>query len=450
MKKNIIRIIAALCLLGIALSVGCIASGNTIGAVLKAIFSEDQSTGQSGLSESELAQPTSQIIERGRYLARIGNCMPCHTAKGSDVYAGGREFKTAFGALYSPNITSDVSTGLGAWSATDFWKAIHLGRSKNGHLMYPAFPYTNYTKITRRDADALYLYFKTVPAVVRVNQSHDLQFPYNQRFLLNIWRALYFRPGVFEAQPQFDEQWNRGAYLVQGLGHCSACHTARNRLGATNEQSDLAGGLMPTLDWYAPSLTGSAHLGLGEWTSQDVFDLLKTGVSKRGSVFGPMSEVVSESLQYMNDQDTRAMVTYLKALPETPEQLQQASQDWRFPPVPAHDKARLLTLGSQLYQKYCIECHQAGGKGMAPHYPPLVANRSITMYSAVNAIRMVLNGGYPPSTQGNPRPYGMPPFRHQLSDDEVAAVVSYVLSAWGNNAEPVSAEEVGRYRSIPD
>ena len=384
--------------------------------------------------------PAAQVA-RGAYLAKAGDCMACHTTRGGAAYAGGRALQTPFGSVLSPNITSDKETGIGSWSADDFWRALHNGKSKDGRMLYPAFPYTNYTKIQRADADALYAFFQAVPAQKQANRPHELRFPYNQQIALAAWRALYFTPAVFREQSGQSVEWNRGAYLVQGLGHCSACHSSRNSLGGTDE--GLSGGLIPVLGWYAPSLTSDAEAGLGDWDTAHIVQLLKTGVSPRATVFGPMAEVVRESLQYLDDKDVNAMAVYLKALPATAQAI----------PAPAPDASpqakAVLAAGAKLYETHCVECHLANGKGMPPAYPPLAGNRALTTESAVNPIRIVLNGGFAPGTAGNPRPYGMPAFGPVLNDAEVAAVVTYLRASWGNRAGAVSALDVNRYRSVP-
>ncbi|NGZ84002.1 c-type cytochrome [Duganella aceris] len=382
-----------------------------------------------------------QKIARGAYLAKAGDCMACHTTRGGQQYAGGRALQTPFGSVVSPNITSDRDTGIGGWSADEFWRALHNGKSRDGRLLYPAFPYTNYTRITRDDADALYAYFQSVPAVRQANLPHQLRFPYNQQFMLAAWRALYFKPAVFREDSKQSVDWNRGAYLVQGLGHCSACHSARNQLGASDGEG-LSGGLIPVLGWYAPSLNANAEAGLGEWLQPHIAQLLKTGVSPRATVFGPMAEVVRESLQYLSDADINAMAVYLKALPS-----EGGKSDYEREKAP--EAVAFLAAGAKLYDKHCVDCHGAGGAGLPPGYPPLAGNRALTMEQAVNPIRIVLNGGFAPGTAGNPRPYSMPPFSHTLSDIEVAQVVSYLRSAWGNNAPPVTGNDVNRYRAIP-
>ncbi|WP_154393335.1 c-type cytochrome, partial [Bordetella pertussis] len=197
-----------------------------------------------------------ELVEQGRYLARAGNCMACHTARGGQAYAGGTPIPTPFGTLYGPNITPDAETGIGGWSADDFWQVLHNGKGPGGRLLYPAFPYTEYTRMTRADADALYAFLRTVEPVRQASRPHELASPYDQRLLLAAWRALYFEPGGPQADPGQSLQWNRGRYLTEGLGHCAACHTPRNSLGATRAAEALGGGMIDGLGWYAPPLTG--------------------------------------------------------------------------------------------------------------------------------------------------------------------------------------------------
>ena len=385
---------------------------------------------------------TKRQIARGEYLTRAGNCMSCHTARGGKSYAGGRTVPTPFGNIYTSNLTPDKTTGIGNWTSDDFWQAMHDGRSKDGSLLYPAFPYTSYTRVTRADSDAMFAYLQTIPAVQQKNIEPALRFPYNQRFLLYAWRALYFRPGQYVNDDRKSVEWNRGAYLTQGLGHCSACHSPRDSFGGTGLQAELGGGMIPMLNWYAPPLNGDRDNGLGNWQASHLAAFLKTGTSPHRAVSGPMAEVVSGSLQYMTHEDVNAMTAYLQSLP------QQIA-----PPVASSENTRedqrkvVLELGRKLYDNQCATCHQAAGEGVASTYPALAGSNAIKSPLATNPIRMVLNGGYPPSTEGNPRPYGMPPFGQSLNDEEVAAVVSYIRNAWGNQASIVSTSEVNRYRS---
>jgi mono/diheme cytochrome c family protein len=382
---------------------------------------------------------TTQVIKTGEYLARAGDCVACHTAAGGREFAGGRAMPTPFGNLYVPNITPDEETGIGQWTADEFYRMMHTGVSRDGTLMYPAMPFASYTKVTRADSDAIYAYLMSVVPVKQRNRPHELRFPFNKRELLVGWRALYFKEGEYVPDPKQSAQWNRGAYLVEGLGHCSMCHTAINRLGGSREEQAFEGGMIPNQNWYAPSLTSNREAGLGDWSIKDIVDLLQVGVSNRGTVYGPMAEVVYNSLQYLSDEDVEAMAVYLKSLPQ---------RDAEPPPT---SEARLvdpgvMELGRGLYVRQCAVCHGAEGKGHAPHFPPLAANQSITMASPVNPIRMVLNGGYPPGTKKNPRPYGMPPYSHVLNDREVAAVVTYIRVAWGNNGTPVTPAEANELR----
>lgn len=383
---------------------------------------------------------TPEQVARGAYLARAGNCMACHTERGGMPYAGGRAIQTPFGAIYAPNITPDGQTGIGTWTADDFWRALHNGKSKDGSLLYPAFPYPNYTKVTRADADAMFAYLRTLTPIQAPNREPELRFPFNQRLLLAGWRALYFRPGTYQPVPARDGEWNRGAYLVQGLGHCSACHTPRNAFGATQEKAEFSGAMIPMLGWHAAALTGEAETGLGKWSVQDLADLLGTGISMRGAASGPMAEVVRESLQHLSTQDIRAMAVYLKSLSGSAAKPGQ--------PAPQPGDENTLKLGATLYEEHCADCHKAAGEGAPPHYPALAGNRAVVLATPANAIRALLHGGYPPSTTGNPRPYGMPPFGPTLNDTQAAAVLSYIRNAWGNRAPIVTTEQVNRQRTV--
>jgi mono/diheme cytochrome c family protein len=383
------------------------------------------------------------LVKQGEYLARAGDCIACHTTPGGPLFAGGRPMPTPFGTLYSTNITPDPATGIGKWTADQFYALMHTGRSPDGGLIYPAMPFGSYTKVTRKDSDAIFAYLRSVPPVHAPDRPHDLRFPYNNRSLILGWRTLFFQQGEYQPDKSKSDEWNRGAYLVQGLGHCSMCHTPINALGGSSESQAFEGGLIPMQDWYAPSLTSNKEAGLGEWSIKDISDLLRTGVSARGTVYGPMAEVVYNSLQYMTDEDTRAMAVYLKSLGQgrPPEPVVST--------IPTTESSLLMRLGQTVYDTHCATCHGAQGRGMPPDYPPLAGNQSIQMASAVNPIRLVLNGGYPPGTEGNPMPYGMPPFAQTLSDDEVAAVVSFIRSSWGNRGDAVSARQANELRSAP-
>lgn len=376
---------------------------------------------------------------RGAYLAQAGNCMGCHTAQGGQPYAGGRNLSTPFGTFVTPNITPDRTTGIGQWSEQDFWRALHEGKSRDGRPLYPAFPYTEYTKITREDSDAIFAHLQTLAPVSQNNPPNRISFPYNFQPLLSLWRAVYFKPGVYQPETAKSREWNRGAYLVQGLGHCNACHAERNPLGATGGDK-LGGGQIMGSNWYAPSLTSRLEAGSADWPIEEIIQLFTTGISPRSAASGPMAEVVRQSLQHLSKEDARAMAIYLKSLPETSPRLRAAA------PALTEQVQHWFQQGAKIYEKHCKDCHGASGQGAPGIYPPLAGNRGVTMTPPVNAVRSVLNGGYPPSTAGNPRPYGMPPFAQVLRGEEVALVLSYIRNAWGNRAGLVTAAEVDKSR----
>jgi mono/diheme cytochrome c family protein len=385
------------------------------------------------------AAPSDSLIARGAYLARAGNCQTCHTVQGGQAYAGGRGIATPFGTVFTSNLTPDDKTGIGTWSSAHFWRAMHNGRSKNGRLLYPAFPYTSYTQVTREDSDALFAYLRSLPAAVQPNQPHALRFPYQSQAALAVWRALYFSPGVYQPDAARSADWNRGAYLVKGLGHCAACHTARNALGASDTGLDLAGGLIPMQNWYAPSMTSPYEAGVGDWDRQHIVSLLKNGVSPRASVTGPMAEVVQRSTQYLSDADLGAMAQFLKELPP--------SHTTHPEPTPIKTQGESVERAAKLYEQHCAQCHGTKGEGIANAYPALAGNRAVTMSQAVNLVQIVLNGGYAPATAGNPRPFGMPPFVLVLNDADMALVLTHVRQSWGNRASEITPVEVNRIRA---
>jgi mono/diheme cytochrome c family protein len=396
--------------------------------------------GEAPLADDTAAQPSQAAeIERGRYLVTAGDCIACHTARGGRDYAGGRAIETPFGNVYSSNITPDAATGIGAWSRAEFWRALHNGRSKDGRLLYPAFPYPNFTLVTRADADAMYAFLRTLPPVEQRNRAHELRFPYDSALALAVWRALFFRPGEYVSNTAQAADWNRGAYLVRGLGHCDACHSERNALGAVSHPLELGGGLIALQNWYAPPLTSANGPGIADWDSAHVVAYLQTGISPRGAASGPMAEVVYRSTQHLAQRDLAAIAGYLSSLPRSTGDSARASAS--VVPDPAA-RAR----GEQIYADHCATCHGADGAGAPPVYPALAGNRNAGEGPPANAIHAVVNGGFPPVTAGNPRPYGMPPYFQVLDEAAIAAVVTYIRTAWGNNGTAVSTFDVQRYR----
>jgi len=395
--------------------------------------------GEDPLPEGSVAFDSSPAqVERGRYLALAGNCAGCHSIRGSAAYAGGLGIATPFGTIYTSNLTPDPQHGIGNWSAAHFWRAMHNGRSKDGRLLYPAFPYTSFTAVTRADSDAIYAYLRTVPADATPNMANKLRFPYDTQAALAVWRALSFKPAPFVADAAQSAEWNRGAYLVGGLGHCIACHGSRNALGATEDRRGLSGGLIPVENWYAPSLSSPREAGVAHWDRQQVVQLLKTGSTAQASVIGPMAAVVFRSTQYLTDSDLGAMASYLQKLPEEPSNGKTPAA--RTAPL-RRDEGTMVR-GAGIYAQRCAYCHGDNGQGAEGAYPPLAGNRAVTMDSAVNLMQIVRHGGFLPATVGNPRPYGMPPFGHVLDDEQIADVLSYVRGAWGNDAAPVSRRDM--------
>ena len=425
-------------------------------------------------------------LQRGAYLAKVGNCAACHTARGGAAFAGGKAISTPFGTVYTSNITPDAATGIGQWSADAFYRAMHEGRSADGHLLTPAFPYPNYTHVTRADSDDLHAYFMhSVAPVAQANKGHDLPFPFNTQLALAFWRTLFFEkadanivkntmnnsaaqavntPATRENEGENDSFQNktaqnaqnsevqRGAYLVRGLGHCSACHAERNVLGASvNDQFGdqfLSGALMPMQDWYAPSLVNPAETGVAHLPRQDVVALLKTGIALNASMLGPMAEVVAGSTQFWTDADLQATAAYLQSLPQLPSQIEMKNSTKSI----ASEKSKpvLFDKGAELFTQHCVTCHGEQGQGMRVEgsvaLPALAGNRAITLANTTNLVRIILAGGYAPSTAGNPRPFGMPPFVHVLNDEDIAAVTTYIRNAWGNQAASVTAADVVRQR----
>lgn len=385
-----------------------------------------------------------QLVEHGAYLARAGNCAACHTTKGEAAYAGGAAIETRFGRVYPGNLTPDPEHGLGQWSADAFWRAMHHGQSRDGRLLNPVFPYTSYTHLTREDSDALYAFLQSQAPVARPNPSQALRFPFSTQTALAVWRSLYFEPAMALPQPApalapaRTTEWNRGAYLVRGLGHCAACHATRDVLAGVSSGAEFTGGLMNEQGWYAPSLHDHREGGVADWHEDDVVRLLQTGVARdvSASVMGPMAEVVFHSTQHLTETDLRAMAVYLQHL-EPSESARSAREEAR-----PWDRA----LGQRLYETHCIDCHGAAGEGARNAYPPLAGNRAVTMASHVNPVQAILSGGFTPATAGHPQPFGMPPYRTLLTDAEIAAVASYIRQSWGNQAGAVSALDVQRVR----
>lgn len=406
------------------------------------------------VDKAAVAASSTKAMTRGEYLARIGDCVSCHTAAGGQALAGGVAIPTPFGTIYTSNITPDKSSGIGDWSRDDFWRAMHDGIDVHGDYLYPAFPFTSFTRVTRKDVDAIYDWLRTVKPVHQPNKPNTLSFPYSMRSLMSVWRALYFDEGTYKPDPAKSAQWNRGAYLVKGLGHCTECHTPRNWLGASEGGEKLSGAMIPRQHWYAPDLGTAEGNGLAGWSKRDIVAFLHTGRASKGIAYGPMAKVVNQSLQYLTKADVEAMATYLSDRSSEPT---PRVHDKFLPPPVRHRRAEhlnhLVVQGHAIYAKHCAACHGKNGEGQLDVYPALAGNSSILAKDPVNAIRKVLLGGFAPATKSWPRPYSMPPFIEKLSDREVALVVTYIRHAWHNRPHTdvpyatVSDDTVAKYRS---
>jgi mono/diheme cytochrome c family protein len=390
---------------------------------------------------AEPAAPAlSPAAEKGRYLATAGNCASCHTAEGGKPFAGGVAFPTDFGTIYSTNITQDAETGIGKWTADDFKKAMRQGVRPDGTHLYPAFPYTAFTALSDEDVAALYAFIKTLAPVSAPAKANTLKFPYDQRALMAVWKALFFKDARFVPVAGRAADVNRGAYLVEGLGHCSACHTPRNFLGAEKMDAFLTGGVyndavLPgqVRPWAAVNLT-PAPTGLGAWSAEDIAAYLKTGLSKRATTFGPMNEVVMNSTRHLSDDDIKAIAAYLKALP---------AKDQGTGPAASKE---VLAMGETVYTVRCGTCHLPTGLGSDTLGVSLVGSAVVQAPSPASLINNVLYGAKLPPAPFNSGRRTMTAFADELRDEEVAAVASYVRSAWGNKAGAVSPAEVARQR----
>jgi mono/diheme cytochrome c family protein len=391
-------------------------------------------------SASALAQ---DLASRGAYLAAAGNCSACHTADDGRDLAGGRAFVTDYGTIYSTNITPDDETGIGRWSLEDFSIAMRQGLRPGGEHLYPVFPYTSFTKLTDDDIGALYAYLKTVPAVKSEAPANDLGFPFDQRWALGLWKALFFTEGRYEPQPGQSEAWNRGAYLVEGLGHCGECHTPRNALGGMDADLALAGATyLDSVEgklsaWSASNLT-SAQTGLAAWSEDDIAEYLKLGFNHRAGVFGPMNAVI-ESTRQLTREDVQAMAVYLKSLPAAGE---------GGGPEPSED---VMRMGSIQYDIHCGTCHLPTGEGSPETGPPLVGSPVTLDSDPASLINITLYGAQLPSTAPSTEWQGrgwkrMEAYASKLSDEQAAALLSYIRHAWGHAAGAVSEAQVAAQR----
>ncbi len=404
----------------------------------------------------EPAASDTALIEQGRYLAAAGDCTACHTASGGKPFAGGLPIASPIGTIYSTNITPDATTGIGTYSMQDFDRAVRRGITRGGGTLYPAMPYPSYARMTDADVRALYAYFRFgVPAVQADNRNTDIPWPLSMRWPLAIWRKT-FAPDPqatgFDATAYKDPQVARGAYLVQGLGHCGTCHTPRAPTLQEVALSDrdgqpgayLSGGQV--IDgWVAVNLRGNAGDGLGRWSQQDIVDTLRTARNPHTAVVGSaMADVVVHSTQWLSNEDLVAMAAYLKTLPASAKDTSSFNAD------PATAKALQSGIndgrGAELYVDSCAACHRTDGEGYAHAFPKIAGNPTVLAHDPTTLVRLILAGSALPSTQDAPSNLGMPGFAWRLSDEEVAQLGTFVRSSWGNQAPKVTSAQVKAVR----
>ena len=375
---------------------------------------------------------TPELLAQGEYVARIGNCVTCHSTRGGVPFTGGRAFKTAWGTLFSTNLTPDRETGLGDWSLEEFRHAMRHGVSRNG-VLYPAFPYAHFALLDDADLDALFTWLRHLPVSAVEPTPNRLEFPASWRPALVGWRMLHYRPANPDAGTGASAQWQRGRYLVDGLGHCAMCHGTRGDMGSLPPEGYLAGGTIPGLGWYAPPLDTRQ---LQRWSETELADYLRGGSGVHGAAYGPMAEVVYSSLRHLRADDALAIAAFLKSVPARP----RAQERMRASAATSDE-------GARIYTRECKECHGADGRGEDGH-PPLVDAVALTAPDPVNAVRLILYGAMAPTTELNPRPRSMPPFVQKLSSAEIAAVTHYIRARWGDQPARLGANDVDAMHGI--
>jgi mono/diheme cytochrome c family protein len=380
-----------------------------------------------------LAQSSAEDIARGKALTEAGDCASCHTADPAKPFAGGKRIDTPFGGIYSPNLTPDRDTGLGGWSDGEFYRALHFGVARDGSRYYPAFPYPNFTKMTRQDVLAIRAYLAALAPVKNTPPPPELRWPFGYRVLMRGWNWLFFKPGVMMPDQHRSAEWNRGRYLVEGPGHCGACHTPKNILGADKRDQKFGGGEIGGM--FAPRLDGAARSGLKSWSVDDIAEYLQSGRNGRSHAGELMSEVVVNSTSRMSEEDVRAIAVYLKSLPAgAPE------------PVVTPPQQTQMADGEKLYKGACIACHEADGSGAPRIYPPLPGNANLQSADPSSTLRIILDGAETVTTPRAPNGGSMPAYAAKMSDQQIADVTTFIRNSWGNAAPAVSAAEVAKAR----
>jgi mono/diheme cytochrome c family protein len=382
------------------------------------------------------ATPDADQVRRGQYLVAAGDCMSCHLREGGEPFAGGLGLKTPFGVIYSSNITPDPQTGIGAWTSEQFYRAMHDGKGADGENLYPAFPYPWFRRASRADDDAIFAYLKTTPAVNYTPPQNQLPFPLSIRSMVGAWNLLFFDSHDFRSDPSQSAEWNRGAYLVNGLGHCGGCHTPKNTFGGGKSRQALYGGDLD--NWVAPDLTGNTRTGLGRWNIEDITEFLRTGRNAHAAAGGAMADVITYSTSLMNDDDRRAIATYLKG--------QTASPDIATSPPDAGAMQR----GAEIYSDACASCHLENGVGQPRLFPPLGHDAVLQQADPTGLEHLILAGVRVGTSPSRPSPLTMPSFAWKLTDQEIADVSTFIRNSWGNRAAPITATAVGEVRKRLD
>ncbi len=390
-------------------------------------------------------------IQKGKYLAKVGDCIACHTAPHGKDFAGGLPMLTPLGAIYTTNITPDPETGIGKYTESEFAKALRKGVAKDGHHLYPAMPYPSYAKVSDEDIHFLYAYFMNdVKPVRQTNKASDIPWPLNARWPLAIWNMVFLKEGVYKPNITKDASWNRGAYLTQGLGHCGACHTPRGiafqEKGLTETSSHFLGGAALE-GWSATNLRGDHNTGLGRWSEGDILAYLKYGANQHSSTFGTMTTVINNSTQAMEIQDLVGMSKYLKTLPANNDKSQKPYQ-YNTDATLVQFKQPTKYAGARLYQQYCSACHGQSGAGVAPYLSPLAGNPAVLDPDQSSLINVTLNGSPQLKTQGIAAPYNMPKFRVILNDEQIAQIVTFMQSAWNHNLGETTPKQVAKIRTL--
>jgi mono/diheme cytochrome c family protein len=386
-----------------------------------------------GHAQSKSEPLTAEDIARGKALTVAGDCASCHTADPAKPFAGGKRIDTPFGGIYSPNLTPDRETGLGGWSDDDFYRALRFGVAPDGARYYPAFPYPNFTKLTRQDILAIRAYLATLTPVSNTPRAPELRWPFNYRVAMRGWNWLFFKPGILMPDQQKSAEWNRGRYLVEGVSHCGACHTPKNMFGAEKRRRAYSGGRVA--DMFAPRLDGAARSGLKSWSVEDIIEYLQSGRNGKSHAGELMSEVVVNSTSRMSDADVRAIAIYLKDLPAG------AREPKVTPPSPAQ-----MAAGQKLYNGACIACHEDDGSGAPRIYPPLPGNANLQSADASSTLRVILDGAETVTTPRAPNKGSMPGYAAKMTDQEIADVTNYIRNSWGNAAPLVTADQVAKAR----